>query len=235
MGADEYVKIGLGWIASTVGGPNRSGLYTVNGNIAIKNRGTDRVPKGELRVYISDDANLDPGDTRLSKVPVAAMNPGGKVVKKFSGKGNFPTYLPILYLIAGFEAGGESAIPKPEVLEAGVDLMGEWDSLTKRGPTRSGQVKVKGKCFVINKGFLPSGGFEVQVYHSDNPTWDSADQPLLRKPKRVKKLLPGKSKTVKFNYVFENDPGGFCIIKVDRWYDILETNEGNNHVAEPVP
>ena len=40
---------------------------------------------------------------------------------------------------------------------------------------------------------------------------------------------------MKFNYVFDNDPGGFCIIKVDHWYDILETNEGNNEVAEPVP
>jgi len=235
MGADEYVKIGLAWIASAVGGPDRSGAYRVNGNIAIKNRGTERVPKGELRVYVSDDENLDPGDARISKVPVAAMNPGGKTMKKFLGKGNFPTYLPVLYLIAGFEAEGESAIPKPEVLEAGVDLTGEWDSLTKSVAARSGKVKVRGKCWVINRGFLPSGGFEVQVFHSDNPAGGPDDRPMLRRPKRVKKLLPGKNQMVRFSYVFDKDPGGFCIIKVDQWLDVLETDEGNNHIAEPLP
>ena len=121
-----------------------------------------------------------------------------------------------------------------KIPDGGVDLTGEWASPLKvKGPNGKGWYKIRGKCWVVNVGDMPAGRFEAQVYYSPTGELDGNEVAILKKPKRIPKLLPGKNKRLKFNYKTDEYPSGTFFLVVDEVDAIDELDETNNVIPNP--
>jgi hypothetical protein len=237
MGADEYVPVTMNLSltmpsCAITKGPDGFGNYPIKGTITIENTGALTCPKGKLKVYASEDGNLDASDTLIKEVSTPAMTAGKVLNKKFSGKAALPTDRPEMWFIGVVEVEGEESDPCLLSLDGGVDLIGEWNELTRTGPDKRGKHKVNGTFSIKNNRHLPSGKFEAQVYYSDDAIWDSNDKPLLKRPMNVTGVVHGKAKAGRLRGTLDGDPSGkYLIIVVDTKDAIGEIDEGNNEAS----
>jgi hypothetical protein len=123
-----------------------------------------------------------------------------------------------------------------QISDQGPDLIGKWHSLKLKGPNKKGRYKVRATCFVTNGGNSPAMGFEVRVYYSRDDTLAGKEGIQLIKTKRIKKLVPSKSKKLKLKHTFKDDDprGAYLIIEVDAAETVAETDETNNTTAHPL-
>ena len=115
----------------------------------------------------------------------------------------------------------------------GVDLAGRWLQAGVKGPKR-GRYVVTGKYALASD--VPAGAFLLQVYLSGDDILDGGDVPLLKKPRRVRKLPGGKTVKGGFKAKVDDDPAGrYLILDLDTQNTVAEADEDNNRVVRQLP
>jgi hypothetical protein len=222
----------------SIRGPNRSGEHTIRGNLEIENLGGEETETGTLKVYLSENATFEAGvDLLISEATVHRIAAGERISRGFSGRTSLPTDEATRYLIAVVEAGMEKPEPNAQVLDVGVDLTAAWNlPITKTGPDRRGRHLVSGTFSVMNTRPVPSGRCEVQVFYSDDLTWDGGDTPVFSRPKRARRLSSVRSKTVRLRHKFDEAQfPGYLLIVVDMGGAVSELDETNNVIGIALP
>ncbi len=218
----------ISWKSLRLIGPDRNGKYIALGILSVSNSGASLSPVGTIKVYLSEDEAIDEDDTLIAQITVPRIFGGKSINRIFSSRIDPPSG--DFYLIAVAEAGGQESDPASKEVKGGVDLVPKWLSLKIYGPDRRERYRVKGSFEVENQGSLAAGRFFVQVYYSEDGTLDvNTDKPLLRKPLRIGRLSPGRSRRVRFFRIMNEDPeGGYFFVKVDIYDNVKETDESNN-------
>jgi len=114
------------------------------------------------------------------------------------------------------------------------DLVGSWTWTRKSGPDRRGNYKFSGSLNVSNIGPASANNAVVNVYLSDNSTYEPGDTLIasLSYGTIGTKITKGKS----FNLTTRKNPTGKYVIGViDPSNIVIETNESNNTVLKLVP
>lgn len=117
------------------------------------------------------------------------------------------------------------------------NLWGWFSSLTKK--VKKGNERASFSLIPQNNGERPVyGGFDVEFYLSNDMILDGSDTHIATKWASNKKgLAPGKSVKVKGKKVFLPLPGSgkYLLAVIDKWNVVLESDEGDNVVAIPIP
>ncbi len=114
------------------------------------------------------------------------------------------------------------------------DLSGSWTWIRKSGPDRRGIYKVSGSLSLSNTGAVPANNAVVNVYLSDNSTYEPGDTLIasLNYGSLKGKITKGKS----FNLTTKKNPSGKYVIGViDPSNIVKESNETNNTALKFVP
>lgn len=119
------------------------------------------------------------------------------------------------------------------------DLTGDWRTLSRRCPARSGgRCKLKGKVVVINQGIQKSARSIVQFYLSSDDKLDPTVDRLLTS-RNVGKIKSNRAKSVAFSFRLdagETGQGMRVLALVDAGDAMNEPNEANNVVvSDPLP
>ncbi len=114
------------------------------------------------------------------------------------------------------------------------ELVGSWNLIRKSGPDRRGIYKLAGSFNVANTGVAPANNVIVNVYLSNNDTYESGDTLLasLFYGTVGPKISRGKSFTVSTK---TNPSGKYVIGVIDPSNFVIEANEANNSVPKLVP
>ncbi len=114
------------------------------------------------------------------------------------------------------------------------DLSGSWTWIRKSGPDKRGIYKVSGSLSLSNTGAVPANNAVVNVYLSDNSTYEPGDTLIasLNYGSLKGKITKGKS----FNLTTKKNPSGKYVIGViDPSNIVKESNETNNSVLKVFP
>ena len=229
-GPDLKIK----WIKLIIKGPNKKGLYNINGKVKITNIGNQVSGKCKFGIYYPEGGSL------IFKKPknVKKLKPSKSIIKKFQVKGlNIPTDTSGIFIAEVDpdnrinEINEDNNIAEKQV--NGVDLRGEWLKV-KNKKLKKNRYRIKGK-YVIESD-LPAGKFHVQAYLSENSILDGNDTPLFKKPRKIKKIKGGKQIRDSFKSKVKYNPSGdYLILKLDTENSIAETDEGNNEISHKIP
>ena len=223
------------WDSLNLTSSGLSGFFTVTGRISVANQGTQNIPTGNLKIYVSDNQFLDGGDTLLHQISVFGIAPGGSVSRGFIFSASLPAQKSVFYLLAVLDTTLGQSLPGVKKISGGLDLTATWTTFTVNPPDFFGQYRASGKFQVKNIGGLPSPSFKVQIYHSTDATWDAGDTPLLSTPRSVSGLRAGATTSILFNTTFTSNPSGtYVIIKVDSQNNVNESKENNNAIARAI-
>ena len=225
----------LSWVKLKVKGPSYDAKYKVAGKVLVDNQGGSSFFGGVLKVYLSQDRDLDPSDTLLVSESINKIKAYSTKKVGFTVSSPLPTDETTLYFIAVVETDSVDSSLAVREFSGGVDLSGKWTSVVVKGPGAGGNYKLKGKFYVENRGNMGSPGFHVQVYYSADAVLDGGDVPLCDPPKTVGKLKGGDKKEMKVKHTFSSDPaGGYLILQVDSDGAVPEVDETNNQAVYPV-
>jgi len=222
------------WNRLDIAGPDKNGFYNLKGKIAVTNTGNRTSGKCALGIYYPQGGPMVLKRARTVK----ALKPSQTVVISFKAKGvdlvtdttsTITAAVDIDDLVAETDETDNAA---PREIQ-GVDLTGQWLQATVKGP-KKGRYTVKGKYSIASD--VPAGAFLVQVYLSTDDVLDAGDAPLLKKPKKIKKLRGGKAARAGFKTKIDHDPAGeYLILEIDTENAVSETSEDNNETARTLP
>jgi hypothetical protein len=122
----------------------------------------------------------------------------------------------------------------------GPDLTGSWTvplTQTCRTIGKNQRCSLKGTFTISNNGNKDASSTYVDIYLSDNETYDEGD--TLLRSFATGRLKPGKFKAVRFNYNFplgQNATGRYIIVVIDEDNLVTEIEENNNTIGYgPIP
>ncbi|GEM_PF-463816 len=224
----------VAWDRLSITGPDKNGRYNLKGRVVVTNTGNRRSEPCGLGVTYPAG-----GPMVLTKArKVKALKPSQRVRVGFKARGvdlatdTASTLGAVVDLddrIAEIDEDNNTA----ERQIQGVDLTGLWLQASVKGP-KKGRYTVKGKYGIVSD--MPAGTFLVQVYLSSDEILDGADTPLLKKPRRVRKVPGGKTVKGGFKAKVDHDPAGeYLILDLDTENAVAESDEGNNRVVRRLP
>jgi len=115
------------------------------------------------------------------------------------------------------------------------ELAGQWMGVVKRGPMRDGDYQLSGSLNVTNSGLTTAYNVVVNIYLSDNDTYEQSDTLLISRT--LSSIRVGRSSRVRFSRVnFASDPTGKYLVAVIDPQDVItEGDETNNTASILIP
>ena len=224
----------VAWSRLDIAGPDKKGLYSLKGKAAVTNTGNRASEKCALGIYYPQGGPM----VLKHAGTVKALKPSQTAVIGFKAKGvdlvtdtasTITAAVDIDDLVAETDETNNAA---PREIQ-GVDLTGQWLQATVKGP-KKGRYTLQGKYSIASD--VPAGAFLVQVYLSTDDVLNAGDTPLLKKPKKIKKLRGGKAVRAGLKARIGHDPAGeYLILEIDTENAVPETSEDNNQVARVLP
>ncbi len=227
--------LNIAWHTLAIFGPNKYGRYNLRGKVKVSNTGNRASEKCAVGIYSPEHG---PMILKHAKT-VKSLKPSQSKTVRFRARN------------IGLDVDATTTITakvdiEDQVIEVdennnvackqiqGVDLTGHWLDATVRGRKKA-RYTLKGK-YQIGSDLPPGRAFIAQVYLSQDSTLDAGDTPILRRPKKIKKMRGGKPVRRRFKKTINHNPSGeYLILAIDIDNNVSESNEANNETAIVIP